>query len=448
MEYFLEGALIHTDKTIKRIQDLEVGDQIINKEGDFDKIVKIEKKLLDSPQIKITHTLGTNKYFPMVCTEDYPIYTKKHNKIQLEKSKNLFEGDIICLPKINKTNPENIIIDLNNYNTFGYAYDDKYIYEFNRSRNNYKYNTSEVARAIGVSTTTMEDYAQIDCKKNFFSRKPEKLTLLREYLPFSTREEYCKYVEDSRTKKVSRFIEVDKTFNQFIGLMYGDGFTNNRIKNYPVYRIGMAINAHNHKNTINRKIFNDVATMLNLEMTEKDRGIKRNCIELYISSVVFSNFFTTEIFTSDILKEKQFNTKLFDQSNKNLKGIIEGLVLSDGHRAEKYIEFGNTSKSLINAYKILCLKTDTGVLAIEYVSPGFDSRGVPRKEAFKMRRSLASPSKTLDIVTEDDKFYYLPVKKRELLNNQCGYGYSIQTKENNGFLVNNMLVGSEGCVAA
>lgn len=439
MGYFSESALIHTDETIKTINEIKIGDRIINKYGEFEPIEKISKTVDSSNLVKITHVFGTNTYFPMICTEDSNILIKDKNKVALKKAINLKKGDYICAPKFKPKVFDNLIIDLNEYNIFGYEFDNDYIYEKISSPGAYKYSPMDVSRHIGTSFSLIEQFARLDCKKKLFSRKPEKLKALFEYVPFKTREEYAEYVESFRIRKIPRFLEIDEEFNKFIGLMYGDGYTKNKVKNWHSYYVGLSINPDNHKAVINQEIFFNVAKKLNLNYSRQNRYERGRCAELSITSKLFSYFVCTEIFESKLGKSKQFNKKWFNQTLVNLQGILKGLILSDGTETEKYESFCNTSPSLVNACKLLYLMTNNGVPAIEYRKGtvcSLRTNGNIGKPAMNIRKSKSDRN----IVNNDDLYYYIPVKNIERITTNASILYCLHTKTNSGILLNNMII--------
>lgn len=439
MGYFSESVLIHTDEEITKIENIKVGDKIVNKNGEFESVIHIDKLKTPSNLLKITHYFGTDKYFPIICSEDCQILIKNGGTIRFEFAKNIKKGDYICTPKIKPKNIQNKIIDLNDYNIFNFEYDDDYIYEPVVAPRPYKYSPMDVSRKIDTSFSLIENFVHLDCPKKLFSKKPEKLRELFEYVPFNTREQYSDYVKSFRVRKINRFIEIDKTFNQFIGLMYGDGYTKNKS---PIYNIALIINSNNFKNVVNRGIFAEIGRRIGVEITENSRFDRGNCIELFIVSKIFSNFVACEMFESKMGKDKIFNKEWFNQNEENLNGLLDGFILSDGHTCEKYIGFSNTSPSLINAVKLLYLMTNNGATAIEYIHPrkcAISTTDNWSKPSMNVRKSLSKIMKDIDLKSDED-YCYLPVKKVIPIDTLENCGYSLTTETDNGFLLNNMIV--------
>ena len=222
--------------------------------------------------------------------------------------------------------------------------------------------------------------------------------------------------------------------------MYGDGF-NNSTKNCDV---GLAINTETDKDSINKIIFYNIANKLGVSVYEnpsKDKKLN----QLYIHSKVFNNFIKKELFQSKKGKDKEFNPKWFNQSKKMIEGIIFGLRNSDGSRATKTdhrISFDNTSLSIANAYKLMCLYTEYGVNSLSVRPIWDDKRGYKCKESYKLRinPNAQNTKKISERVLEDKEYYYLPVKEIERIKKQSFRVYDLEVENNHSYLINNMIV--------
>lgn len=440
---FTEEALVHTDETIKPIKDIKIGDKVITSKGNFNKVTNTMIYEIDEELVKISHLYGTDTHSPTICTKDHKILIKRCDKnIWVEAQYINEKTDHVCVPKINIADSGIRVIDLSNYNHSQLPYDDEFIYEV--SIKPFLYSPSDVARNIKVGARCIEKFADIEKYPDYkmFEKKiKHKLSEFFEYTGFETREDYARYVKENRTKKINRFMSIDRTFNEFIGLMYGDGFTCKN-KN-DVTRIGLAINSQTEKDKYNKRVFYDIASRLGIDVYENHSKTK-NLTQLYINSRTFSTFVKEELFESKKDKLKIFNKKWFNQSEDNLRGIIKGLVQSDGHIEIKAnrISFDNTSPSLINAYKLLSLMTGGGVNRIDIRNKYKTKDGYECKKSYKMTRRIVNNSncKIKDRLTEDEHFYYLPVKKIEILEKRKTKVYDITVENEHNYLLNNMIV--------
>ena len=376
---FTGDALVHTLNGIKPLKKIETGDYVITEDGKFNKVLNTFSYDISEPMIKIKHLYGTDKYYPTICTRDHKILIYKDNKREWIEAQNVKRGDYVCVPKVKFKDVHLKVIDLNDYNEFGYKFDENYIYE--EYKRNKRYN-----------------------------------------------------------KKIKRYLQIDELFNKFIGLMYGDGF-NNSTKNCDV---GLAINPLTHKDSINREIFYQIANRLELPVYE-NKSSSKNLSQLYIHSMVFNNFIKKELFQSKKGEDKEFNHKWFNQSKKMIKAIIFGFRNSDGSKATKTdhrISFDNTSLSIINAYKLMCLYAEEGVNSLSVRPIWDDKRGYKCKESYKLRITprAKTASNPLNRVLEDDKYYYLPVKEVKKMKKQSFRVYDLEVEKNHSYLINNMIV--------
>jgi len=434
---FTEDSLIHTKNTIKSIKDIIIGDEVITKDGEFNKVINTMQYDIDEELIQIKHLYGTDKHYPTICTLDHKILINRNNNIDWIEAKNIKKEDYVCVPKIKNTDLLPKYIDLVDYNIFEYEYDEEYIYEYSPYMNNkYKYSPKEVSKILGVGKSIIEKFA--NGEDNLFQRKTWVKNKFYELFPFKTQDEYVEYIKQKRTKKITRFIKLDKTFNEFIGLMYGDGFA--PINRY--YTIGLAINSISEKDKINRNIFEEIANRLNIDIYEY-KSKNKNLIQLCINSNIFSNFIRNDLFISKKYKEKQFNPKWFNQNKENLSGLLNGLKLSDGCDKEKYrLSFDNTSKSIINAYKILCLMTNEGVNSLIIRPKWKDINNYKCKESYKLRinPNAEHSFKKSERILSDNNYWYLPIKEIKLLPKTKTKVYDITVQNQHNYLINNMIV--------
>ena len=373
---FQGDVLVHTLEGVKLLKDVQVGDFVITEDGKFNKVLNTFCYNIEEPMLQIKHLYGTDKYYPTICTLDHKILIYRNNKREWVEAKNINKNDYVCVPKIKFEDKGLKKIDLNDYNDFGYKVDEEYIYE-EYNKGNARYN-----------------------------------------------------------KKINRYIEVDEVFNQFIGLMYGDG-SNNSTKECD---ISLAINIENHKNIINKNIFLTVAKRLGLTVKEI-RKKEKKLSQLYIHSKILNNFVKIELFQSKRKEEKRFNYKWFFQSKNMVENIILGLLNSDGsvkNSSDYRINFDNTSLSIINAYKLMCLYTEKGVNSLCVRPKWIDKRGYQCRASYKLRINPNAIQKKK--IKEDSDYYYLPIKELKMIEKSPTKVYDLEIENNHSYLINNMVV--------
>ena len=437
-----EGALIPTEQTLKKIEDVTVGDKVISSDGKFHKVLNTYKYDINEPLIQIIHDYGTNTYNPTVFTKEHKVLVHRNEKNFWIEAQDVQESDYVCCPKIkNVTNNYTDFIDLNDYNIFGFDYDDEYIYEYNSNIGlPYKYSPTDVSEKIGCSKSLIENLVNGKIKDIGIRKKDLKKKFFN-YVPFKTFEEYCNYIKKFRTTKIKRYIKNDYFYNVLIGLLFGDG-----CHRYKKHTISLAFNSENSKDKINRKIFEDFCNDMGFNIYENNSE-KRKLTQLTFTSFIYSEYFHQELFDSKMHYEKKFNNKLFYQKKQNLKGLKYGLWLADGSDKDGRICFDNTSLSLINAYKILSmLCEDCGVCSLTKRKEHIDKRGYHNKESYKIRypKNSLSLKKEHCSILQDDNFWYLKVREVKNIEAEKISVYDFTIEGTHDYLLNNMIVHNSG----
>jgi len=437
---FTKDAKIFTNNGLKDICDVKKGDSVISQDGKFHPVFDVLKYKISEPLINIKYIYGgKNKH--NVCTFDHRIFIHRNGKNEWVEAKEIKKGDFVCLPIYQNEILCSSIIDLNEYNYFGFKYDEEYIYEKNSNvGKDYDYSPSSLAKEFGVGKSLFENYA--NGKENCFSRKKWIEQKFLNNTPFRNQQEYIEYIENHRTIKIKRFIKNDKNFNIFLGLMYGDGFTVSKNRS----QIALAIGTNANKNIINRKYFLDIINNIGCP-TYEYKSKNRQLIQIYATSIVLRSFFEKEIFISKKEKNKNFNFKLLNQSKENLRGIWEGLMFSDGHFSgkENVIDsFDNTSSSIISAFKILnsCVGESPDSLNIR---ESYNTKeGYVCKKSYKLQlhKKALNRVKKYEECKKDDSFWYFPIKNIEIINNEKKETevYDLSVLGNHSYVINNMLV--------
>lgn len=431
---FTKDSLVHTKISLKPISEVIIGDEVIDLNGNFKRVINTMNYDIDEELIQIKHLYGTDKHNPTICTKDHKILIKRNDRIDWIQAQNIMTKDYVCVPKpiVDEDSMEQI--DLNKYNIFGFKYDDEYIYEYNPYKNNYyQFSPTDVAKHIGVGKSLIENL--VNGNIDAFERKPDSFDKMMKYIPFKTVNEYRDYIHEKRITKIKRYIKNDYIFNQLIGLLYGDGFNVEK-----KITVGLALNTETKKDKINRDIFLTIAKRLNLEVYS-NKSQTRKLEQISINSKIFGKFVSDELFVSKKGKSKLFNPKFFKETIVNQEGILNGLFLSDGSDSERRRNFDNTSLSLINAYKILSLNTRYGINSLAIRKEHMD-RGYKNQESYKLRHpsNMFSCPKPADRCLEDDKYWYLPVKEIVFLPRQKTTVYDMTIEDSHSYLINNMIV--------
>ena len=429
----LGHTLVQTKDSLKQIKDIKVGDYVLTADGKWNKVLKTFEYDIDEPMVEFRYKHQGSSYnkYTSTYTTDHKILVNKNGDIKYIKAGQLKVGDLLCCPKIKSNeNPSELIYDLNDYNVFGYKYDDNYIYEKVPTNKPYKYSPSWLC-SNGIVTKTFAKKIGNGWRP-INNRDNNNIKSLINNTPFKTLDNYQKYFEKHSfiIRKIPRFIKMDSLLNTFVAMMYGDGFTDH------CNGLGLAIN-NSTKNKYNRYVFNKVANKFNLQVQEY-KSKNKNLIQLFIKSKILNNWFANEFFKSKKGKEKQFNPNLLDQKKSYLKCLYNGLLRTDGSISEGRVRFDNTSLSLINAFKILNNYLGYNPMNLDVRLEHKDSRGYNCKESYKLTRS-----KSKDIL-EDDNYWFLPIT--EIINkpSQKEKVYDISVENNHSYLNNNIIAHNSG----
>lgn len=429
---FTKHALVQTKQQLKTINNVHIGDYVLSSDGNWNKVLNTMQYDIKEDMIKFEYDRqgSSAKKYINQCTTDHKILVNRNSEILYIAAKDLRIGDLLCSPKIKHHNThDNIIVDLQKYNKFGYEFDDKYIYEEVRTNIPFKYSSRWCAKNIGSNTAFWKDIANRDVGGELAKKNIEKLFKIS---GFNNLEEYRNYLQKHRTvkRRIPRYIKIDYLWNVFIGLMYGDGWTQKD------YGIGLAVN-RTTKASFNRYVFCKIAERLGVPYVV-NQAKNRNLEQLNISSKIINNWFSVEFFKSKKRQDKIFNTELYNQNKDMLKGLYIGLLKSDGSVKHNNIVFDNTSLSVIEAFKILDnILYGVEPLALDVRLSYIDNRKYVNRESYKLRRRIAPKNR---VVLQDNNYWFLPITNIELLKDVSTTVYDMTVDNNASYTINNVVV--------
>jgi len=446
---FTKTALVLTKEGYKTIDNVKIGDEVISDDCKWHKVINTMSFDVCEPLIEFTHYKQGSVYkkYKNQCTLDHKLLVNRDGDINYIEAKDIIVGDLLCSPKIkNKYNDEfKEVIDLNDYNIFGYDYDDNYIYEkvFIANRG-YKYSPKWFEKnGYAINPTFAKNVINGWRPKSDNPRTKknvEELLKVTNFKSLDDYENYCKY-KCIKTMPIKRFVKNDMFFNCIIGMMYGDGWTQKD------YAIGFAVN--NDSKMINRKLFIKFANMLghSYENMYENVAKDKNLQQLFINSHILNNFWKTNFFASKKGNEKLFNQKLFNQPQQNLKGLLYGLKITDGSKnivANKMC-YDSTSMSLIGAYSAL------DNIVNHYMPSALDVRlshvdkrnpNWVNKESYKIRRTIVKTNKYH--IEEDNNYWFLPIESINIIPKHKNTVYDLTIEDRHSYVINNIIVHNCG----
>ncbi|MGL5765350.1 MAG: PHP domain-containing protein, partial [Sarcina sp.] len=439
---FTKDAMIVTKDTLKPLNEMKIGDEVISDDGKWHKVVDKFEYDIEEEMIEFEYQCQGSSYkkYKNICTLDHKILVYREGREIYLPADDMEVGDLLCSPKIKLDNAinENKIIDLNNYNTFGYKYDENYIYEEVSGGKEYLYSTKWLSRHGIVSSSFAQKIGQGKVLESSTNKKTQRhIKKLLDNTPFKTIENYKRYInKHGKTyRKIPRYLKLDYVWNLFIGMMYGDGWTNKD------QGLGFAISS-GKKTNYNKYVFNKIAERLGLPVYINEAK-NRDLSQLFINSKIMYSWFMTDFFKSKKGVLKRFNIELLEQSKNNLKALYNGLFRTDGSRniKENKMCFDNTSLSLINAFRNLNNILGNEPLAFDVRLGRVDNRNYVNKESYKVRKPI---KRKKNLIEDTDKYFLLPVTKiikKEKIKNKV---YDLTVEGNHSYTINNIIVHNSG----
>ena len=436
---FVGTAPIRTKKGLKPIKDVKIGDEVITSDGKWEEVYHtFEYDLNSEDLIEIEYqTQGVRKEgYQVVGTLDHKVLVRRNGENVYIPLSEIEEGEYLVSPKskVNEGVKENIVIDLAKYNSFGYEYDDEYIYEVVNSATPYSFSPTDCAKKGLLSENIA--YQLSSGKFNWDKARVETLNKIEKFFsdsPFKSQEDYMKYADSKKYIKslIPRYLTLDKEMNEFIGLLYGDGWVRSEGRD-----VALAVNKTS-KYEYNRDVFYSVAKRLGIETHERVYNNGKNLIQLYMKSNIFKEFIIDFVFInghSDV-----FNFDLVEkQSKKNIEGLVKGMIMSDGSTKGKWgrYSFDSTSPTLIEGFRQASSIVGTEPMSVAVRDAHIDSRGYSNKESYKVRWYSDRKSE----IPRDDNNWYLKVTRIKKHKNVTTKVYDLSVRNNPSFVIGNIAV--------
>lgn len=441
---FTESAMVTTKAGLKSIKDVSVGDEVVDMNGNFKKVLKTFRYEIDEPTIEIicvrNKMLGE---YPR-CTLDHKILINRDGHIDWIPAKDIEPGDYACVPKIKTPERELEYFDLCEFDTRHYPHDDEWIYEFSDTLpQDSPLNPKTIGERYGISKAAAYNFisGRKGMSKESWRGKiifDTKERILKDF-GFNSQTELTEAYNAVRTKKIRRFVPKDRLFYLFAAMMYGDGWIRE-------YEAGLAVNPNTSKNTVNRNVFTTFMERCGIKDFREAVAKDRSLIQICVRSLVLFDFLSTVLFFSHKGKKKQFNPELLNCDADGMQAIYDGLMATDGCVADKSrLCFDNTSLSIINAYRIAALACGAGVPSLKTRWAWKDSRGYNCSDSYKCCLPVYSrQQKRKDMVIDGDDYWFIPVLETKVYEQEPMYVYDLSVEDSHSFLLNNMIVHNSG----
>lgn len=422
---FVGDTNVWTTNGYKKIEDVQIGDIIINRIGQFDEVVNTLRYDIKEDLIKIK-SVG-NKDICLTKDHKVYVYNSLSGEFKYKKAQDIKPKTDYLTTPFNINSENNVVnkYDLCDYNDF--YFDSDYIYDKVKGSHfleENKLSPSYMAKKHIVGTTINWKYRNNKLDKNndmykkifnYTNMKPDK---------------YNFYVEKIlNTNKIKRYIDNDSNLMFVVGFILGDGHINKKSKNV----IYLYLENDGKKDVVAKERICNFLDKYNIPYTIS-KVKNKNMNIMYIRSRAFYNFILKEYEIYDKNKTKYLNIcKIISNNNKsNLQGLFDGLIHSDGSfdKANDCITtryaFDNTSNNLVALFNLLVYITQNTI----------SSRVIDNRSK---HTSIKTRTCRKDYYVKDG---YILSKIRCLENiiNYQGFVYDLTIKNDPSFMVENVIV--------
>ena len=439
---FTGDAMVWCKDRLKQIKDVVIGDEVLSEDGKFHAVLDTMEWTIHEPLIQFEYVGQGSSYnvYPNKCTLDHKILVHRNDENIYVPASELRINDLLCSPRVKHSGKKRPVFDLVDYNTFGYTYDNNYIYEIvntNGTKRYDPYSSRILSERSGIDSQVFE----MIVRRPDFEHRPsiKKATKwILDNTSFKTIEEYKQYyIEHSKIRRrINRYIDVDEEFGYFVGMMYGDGWVRNGEDRKC---FGIACNPANFKDVINRQCFFNMCERFGIvDSIYTNKSKTKSLVQYTVHSKVVSNFLANVLFSSKKNKLKSFNTNWLDVDRDILEQIRQGFLHTDGSQniKEGKLSFDNTSLSIIAAFKYLDSVAGQEPLQFDVRRSWVDNRGYQCKESYKLRR----PIERRHPYQQDDNYFYLPISSIKVLDDTTTTVYDLSIDSVHSYVINNVVV--------
>lgn len=446
---FTDTARVPTLTGLKQISQVAPGDVVIDKDGDYQKVIETFSYDIDEPLVEIQ--APANKMFGSypTCTLDHRVLVCRLNgSYDWVEASRLKKGDLLCVPKIVQPASQTAeVVDLSKYISRASMFDGDHIFELRKDMMREAFGWEILMKKFHISRSALYNFvvgrtsAEVRRGPGVYLNKAKREIL--DYYGVDTQEALTQKYKDTCFRLMSRWVVKDALYYEFLGMMYGDGWVRHR--NDGSYVCGIAINAENEKNIYNRKIFETMASRVGGTIYEA-KAKNKKLVQLTLHASSFAKYLGCTYFISKKGNDKVVPDEILLLDNEKSKAFLSGLMRTDGCFAESDRKcFDNTSPSLMNAFNILCMKAGEKPPRLTVRDRWFDKRGYNCKTSYKWVIPVYStPYGMSRKISENDKYWLIPVTGINLLPRQKCKVYDLHIENSHSYLLNHMVVHNSG----
>ncbi len=387
------------------LNKVKIGDDIINMNGEWDKVINTMIYPCEEKLLKIK--TWTSTFNEIKATKDHKILVLKDPFKNLRVGKGQWVKNATRLNLSDFFKEENLTwIEAKDIKPNDYLV--RFIDLINIPKNIEKIDLAKYAKKLNFNYD-----------KNF---------IYEEVYEYDINNKALKIKE---IKKINRFININKDFCYFIGYYIGDGWYSN--KKYKNTHIGLAFN-HNKK----LKCLNFFKKYFENYYQYESHSKNKNLIQLIIYSKILFEFIKDHfIFGSE---NKMIPEFMLNLPEKKIDSLINGLLESDGYIRGKQGNYDSTSLTLIYQLRILLEKRGYKC-NIHKRTPKYDNW----KTSYKLSWNLDIKSQKCLNSYNNKKYLFLKIKDIQEQSPENVYDITVKKHPSyltSDFIVHNSVAGS------
>lgn len=358
-------SLIRTNQGIKKISEINSGDKVINKFGDFDDVLAVHKWEYSGKMIgfrtaaddsNIAYFTPDHKILVLrnrINPKDprrkrsYKVVYKdiKYKDLEWVRADEVKKDDyVIRFPFPIEKGSENIDLA-----KFSDKYDSDFCYEVVKRKILDKLSWRAITRSIGMQYTALQ-YVHSNGFENAPHRRTKNISKLKNYLLENnlTEHDFLNYSPDIE-RHYPRYIN-GKDFGFLLGFYAGDGSISTKKS-----AVILSLNSSDTEN------YKTICVILDKYGFNYSCTIQKkcHCLQFTINSRILVKALSFYCFGKCKDSTKGFAPEIYSFKDEAASSLVDGLIKSDGTVNEYgYIRFNNTSASLSNAFRELYFGTN------------------------------------------------------------------------------------------
>ena len=436
-------SLVKTKNGLISLKDVKPGDHVVNKNGQWDEVLHnfefdYYSNLLEFEANGLTYSsLKLTPDHEVLCVRNPFELDQKGQVRDLDGQRKSIDWSLSkkeWIPAkdvkshdylVRHVGRQELIKDIEQIDLAQYCdrFDENYIYETHAPTTEHPLAIRTIHSKIGISRNCLRSV-----KRQEITVQSKTLDKLNKYLTENgfCYQDFINYSSTSITK-YNRYLKIDEDFCYALGFFIGDGW-----HSATHFDIGFAF--HRFDNIVEKNKIIDYFTKLGCSVATREHK-KKKLDQVMIKSYTLHKLFY--FLVPDKGNKKQVPADFLNLPDHKLKGLLNGLLESDGSESENRLAFDNTSFKLIEQTRWL----------LEYFGY-FCSINDRYQEGCNIAYKIhASPGEKTSAFIRHDDFVLLRVNKINEIENKSCKVYDLRIKNDpsystDKFIVHNSAAGS------